>query len=89
MVAAVPIIGSWNTRPKKLARLCSDILVTSTSSIEMEPSSTRKTPAMAFNKVDFPAPFPPMTVTKSPSFKVRVVPLRAVFSLMVPGLNVL
>jgi hypothetical protein len=34
---------------------------------------------MAFNVVDFPAPFPPITVTKSPSFKVRLTPFKAIF----------
>ena len=42
-----------------------------------------------FSAVDFPAPFPPMIVTKSPGFKLRLTPLRARFSLIVPALNVL
>ena len=43
---------------------------------------------MAFKVVDFPAPFPPITVTKSPSSRERFTPFNATFSLMVPGLNV-
>ena len=58
-------------------------------SMEIYPSSTGQTPAIAFKVVDLPAPLPPITVTKSPSFKVRLTPSSATFSLMVPGLNVL
>ena len=88
IVAAVPFMGSWNTRPRKAARLCSGYLVTLTPSMRICPSSTFQVPAMALRRVDFPAPFPPMTVTKSPSFKVRSSPFRACFSLTVPGLKV-
>ena len=54
----------------------------------MFPSSTRNTPAMAFSIVDLPAPLPPITVTKSPSFRVRERLFKAVFALTVPLLNV-
>ena len=37
IVAAVPIMGSWNTRPMYLARLCSGIWVRSTPPTEMLP----------------------------------------------------
>ena len=40
MVAAVPIMGSWNTRPMNLARLCSGSLVTFVPSMVTLPSST-------------------------------------------------
>ena len=72
-----------------LARLCSARWVTSTPSMVMVPASTGHTPATAFRRVDLPAPLPPMTVTKSPSFKWRDTPFKAVFSLTVPALNVL
>ncbi len=88
MVAAVPIMGSWNTRPMYWARLNSARPVTSTPPMVMVPESTGNTPAMALSMVDFPAPLPPMTVTKSPSSMVRFKPWRATFSLTVPGLKV-
>ncbi len=44
-------------------------LVTSLPSIMILPGSTGHTPATAFSMVDFPAPLPPITVTKSPSFR--------------------
>ena len=44
---------------------------------------------MAFIVVDFPAPLPPMTVTKSPASKESDSPFRAGFSLIVPRLNTL
>src|SRR5699024_2328206 len=72
-----------------LARWYSLRRVTSAPSIKILPSSTGQTPATAFSMVDLPAPLPPMTVTKSPSFRWRERPFRAVFSLTVPGLKVL
>ena len=66
MVAAVPIIGSWNTLPRYLARRCSFRRVTSFSPTRMEPLSGRKVPATVLSMVDLPAPLPPMTVQKSP-----------------------
>ena len=89
MVAAVPVIGSWKTRPIKGARLKSGRPVTSWPSITIEPVSTGQTPAMAFKVVDLPAPLPPITVTKSPSSSFKLTPFKACFSLMVPGLKVL
>src|SRR5699024_899291 len=89
MVAAVPIIGSWNTRPMYLARLCSGRRVMSLPSIRILPMSMGQTPATALSMVDLPAPLPPMTVTKSPSSSVRSRPLRATFWLTVPALKVL
>ena len=53
------------------------------------PESTKTGPAVALSIVDWPAPLPPMTVTKSPSFSVRLRPFSAVLALMVPGLKVL
>ena len=84
IVATVPFMGSWNTRPKKAALLYSGSFVTSLPSITIFPSSTGHTPAIAFRVVDFPAPFPPMIVTKSPSFKVRFKSFKACFSFTVP-----
>ena len=89
MVDAVPVIGSWNTRPRYAALLCSGSLVMSVPSTMICPESTYQAPAMAFSVVDFPAPFPPMIVTKSPGFRFRFTPSRAFFSLIVPLLNVL
>ena len=86
---AVPIIGSWNTRPMNAARLCSGRFVTSEPSMMTLPESTKNVPAVALSIVDLPAPLPPMTVTKSPSFSVRLRPFSAVLALMVPGLKVL
>src|SRR5574344_3033875 len=57
--------------------------------MRMEPLSTGKVRAMALGRVDFPAPLPPMTVTKSPSCSVRLRSSSAVFSWMVPGKKVL
>ena len=88
IVAAVPFIGSWNTLPRKAALLNSGSFVTSLPSMRICPSSTSQTPAMALSNVDFPAPFPPITVTKSPFFSVRLRSFSACFSLTVPGLNV-
>ena len=85
----MPIIGSWNTRPMKAARLCSGRFVTSAPSISTLPESTKNVPAVALSIVELPAPLPPMTVTKSPSLSVTLRPLRAVFALIVPGLKVL
>ena len=89
MVGAVPSIGSWNTRPIMAARLCSLWRVMSTPSMLMLPPSISKAPAMALSMVLLPAPLPPMTVTKSPSFKRRLRPLSAVLAFIVPGLKVL
>ena len=89
MVAAVPIMGSWNTRPIYFARLYSGRAVTSTPSMRIFPVSTGKTPAMALSMVLLPAPLPPMTVTKSPSFMVRFRPFKATFWFTVPALKVL
>ncbi len=89
IVAVVPVIGSWNTRPKTAALLCSGNPVTSSASIKILPESIGQTPAIAFNTVDLPAPFPPITVTKSPSSNWRSTPFNAFFSLIVPRLNVL
>ncbi len=89
MSPAVPVIGSWNTRPRYFARLCSGSVVTSMPSILMEPVSTGHTPETAFMIVDFPAPLPPITVQKSPSLSVNETSISAFFSLIVPGLNVL
>ena len=44
---------------------------------------------MAPNSVDFPAPFAPMIVMKSPSGTLSDNSCRAHFSLTVPGLKVL
>ena len=85
----MPIIGSWNTRPMNAARLCSGRFVTSEPSMMTLPESTKNVPAVALSIVDLPAPLPPMTVTKSPSFSVRLRPFSAVLALMVPGLKVL
>ncbi len=89
ILAAVPSIGSWKTRPRIPARLCSGSLVTSLPSIRMEPESTSCSPAMQLSKVDLPAPLPPIKVTKSPSFRWRFTLCKAVFSFTVPLLKVL
>ena len=54
----------------------------------IEPESIGNTPAMALRNVDLPAPFEPITVTKSPSSSVRSTPRRARFSLTLPGKKV-
>ena len=69
--AAVPVMGSWNTRPRNGARLYSHRPEISTPSMRMEPESTGHTPETALSMVDLPAPLPPMTVQKSPSSRVR------------------
>ena len=46
-------IGSWNTRPRYFALLCSGSFVISSPSMITEPLSTGQTPAMAFSMVDF------------------------------------
>ena len=45
--------------------------------------------ALLFIKVDFPAPFPPITEMKSPSSTWRSKPFKTWFSLTVPASNVL
>jgi len=52
------------------------------------PSSTGNTPQIAFSIVLLPAPLPPITVMKSPSLTVSSSPFNAIFSLIVPLLNV-
>ena len=84
MSAAVPIIGSWNTRPSRAARRCSGSRVSSVPSRQMEPQSAGNTPAMRLSSVLLPAPLPPMTVTKSPSANEMLTSRMAVFSLTVP-----
>ena len=54
----------------------------------IEPVSVKCTPAIKLSKVDFPAPFPPIIVTKSPSSSVKSTVFIARFSVTVPGLNV-
>ena len=88
MSAAVPRMGSWNTRPRYLARLGSDRREMSSPSNSIVPESSGYTPAIILSRVDLPAPLPPMTVTKSPSARVRSTPVRARFSVTVPRLNV-
>ena len=82
-------MGSWNTRPRKGARLYSHRPEISTPSIKIAPESTGHTPDTALSMVDLPAPFPPITVQKSPVCKVRFRFCKAFFSLMVPALKVL
>ena len=77
-----------NSQDENAAILYSGSLVTSFPSMTMAPLSTGQTPAIAFSNVDFPAPLPPITVTKSPSFNVRFTPRSAFFSLTVPLLKV-
>ena len=63
--------------------------VTSCPSSRISPPSVRKLPLMAPNSVDFPAPFAPIIVMKSPSGTLSDSSCRARFSLTVPGLKVL
>ena len=58
-------------------------------SSRISPLSVRKFPPIAPNSVDFPAPFAPMMVIKSPSGTLSDRSCRAHFSLTVPGLKVL
>src|SRR5699024_1063913 len=55
----------------------------------IRPESGTNPPAMAVNSVDFPAPFDPISVTKSPRSRCSDTSSSAFFSLTVPGLNVL
>ena len=71
------------------ALLCSTILLTSFPSIKISPPSSENEPASALRKVDFPAPFPPRIVIKSPSLISRLTFFNACCSLIVPGKNVL
>lgn len=48
-----------------------------TPSISILPESIGYTPAIIFNMVDFPAPFPPMIVTKSPGARCKLIPFKA------------
>ena len=86
---AVPIRVSWNTRDTRPARLLAVRLVTSLSSILIAPWSTNSEPAMAFRKVDFPAPLPPIIVMKSPFSTFRSTPFNTWFSFGVLASNVL
>src|SRR5579859_2092257 len=56
---------------------------------EMRPDSQRKTPAMAFSRLDLPAPFEPMTVTNSPGWTNRLSSCSATISSSVPWKKVL
>ncbi len=71
MCGAVPAAGFWNTRPMHRARRWSLSRVTSRPSIRMLPPSARMVPATTLSSVDLPAPFEPMTVTKSPGASVQ------------------
>ena len=86
---AVPSSGFWKTLLINPALLCSTILLTSFPSIKISPPSSENEPAKALRKVDFPAPFPPRIVIKSPSFISRLTFFKACCSLIVPGKNVL
>ena len=88
MEAAVPVMGSWKTRPRRAARLCSGRWVISRPPRVMVPLSIWKVPAMALSMVLLPAPLPPMTVMKSPLFRVRSTPASAILRMTVPGLKV-
>ena len=86
---ALPRIGSWNSRPIFRARRYSGSSVMSSPSSTSSPLSVMKLPAIAPNSVDFPAPFAPMIVIKSPlrtssdrssnAFFASVVPRPKVF----------
>src|SRR5699024_12566217 len=65
------------------------IRVTFRPAISTIPVSGETLPAMVFSTVDFPAPFEPITVTKSPSSSSRLIPDRDTRSLMEFGKNVL
>ena len=88
MSAAVPRMGSWNTRPRYLARCDSLRREMSVPSSSITPESSGYTPAIILSSVDLPAPLPPITVTKSPSLRVRSTPVSARFSVTVPLLKV-
>ena len=85
MPGALPRMGSWNSRPMTLARLCSAIMVTSAPSSMIRPVSTKKLPQMALNSVDLPAPFAPMMEMKSPFFTCSDTPSSATRASDVPG----
>lgn len=52
------------------------------------PESVRKSPQIALNRVDLPAPLEPMIVAKSPFSKFRDKSLMACFSFTVPGMTI-
>ena len=89
MPGALPLMGSWYSRPIIRALTCCGTKVISLPSNSILPPSVRKSPQIALNSVDFPAPLEPMIVAKSPGFKWSVSPVIACFSLAVPGLKVL
>ena len=65
--------GSCAMRPISAARRCTgaarDVLA-----VQLDPAGIRHTsPAIALSRVDLPAPFDPMTVTKSPAASVRLI----------------
>src|SRR5207253_4417624 len=78
----------WNTRPTIEARRCSGQRVTSFPASSIVPRSSGKLPATAFNSVDFPEPFIPMTVTNDPSSICSDTPRNARTSFGVPSKNV-
>ena len=86
---ALPRIGSWNSLPICFARVCSGIREISCPSSARVPQSVIKLPAMALNSVDFPAPFAPIIVIKSPFSTWRERSSSAFLASMVPGLKVL
>ena len=54
----------------------------------IDPESMGRRPEIVLSSVDLPAPFEPMTVTKSDSSRVSESPWRALRSLTVPGKKV-
>src|SRR5699024_5539541 len=72
-----------------LARLKSFIRVTFRPEISTTPVSGATLPPMVFSTVDLPAPFDPITVTKSPSANSRLMFDSATRSLIEFGKNVL
>src|SRR6188768_32100 len=88
MVGAVPLKGFRNTRPINDARRCSGQRVTSRPPRWIDPESTKKVPATAFNSVLFPDPFVPITVTNEPSSMESETSRSERTSLIVSGLNV-
>ena len=69
--------GFWKTRLIYLALSNSFVDEISISLIDILPLSKGKTPDIALNNVDFPAPFPPIIVIKSPLLITRFIFFKA------------
>jgi hypothetical protein len=79
MLSAPKTLRPSGTSENPCRAICSGgTPVTSAPSIVMDPEMGGTTPAMAFSKVDFPAPLGPVTNRTSPASILKLMPRKAV-----------